>query len=91
MSSWIQCVCGQLIGTGSFPNDHVSSMVSELDYDGLDDPIDRAKIAGLFVRSRSVVECPLCGRLHLQRAGSDEWDVYIKEEAAGRSIDGNSP
>ncbi len=79
MSSWVHCVCGQRIGTGSFPNDHVSSMVSELDFDDLDDPIDRTKIAGLFVRSRSAVECPRCGRLHLQRTGSGEWDIYIKD------------
>lgn len=79
MSSWILCKCGERIQDGAFPNPYVSRVFSERSYDELDDPINRARLASLFLKSDVIIQCPACGLLILKRTGAGELEFYRRE------------
>ncbi len=82
MSSWLKCRCGETIGVGSFPNPGVSRVLSEEQYDGLQDPVDRTALATLFLSLDSLIRCPRCGGLLLQRAGEPDFEYFSPEPSA---------
>jgi hypothetical protein len=55
------CTCGARIGMGSFPNDDVFKVISETQYDSIEDPVDRASLEKLFVSGFTLCRCKNCG------------------------------
>jgi hypothetical protein len=81
MGSWVECRCGQQIGTGSFPNDHVYRLVSEGAYDQIEDPVDRRALERFFLAGESTIRCPRCARLIMLRKGASP-EYYVREEGS---------
>lgn len=79
MSSRIECKCGKMINTGSFPNEHVFMLISENNYDHLEDPLDRIKVGSLMLGGDVVIICPQCGRLLVQFKGANNI-IFFREE-----------
>jgi hypothetical protein len=67
MGSRIECKCGNVINTGSFPNKGIYHLVSEESYDEVVDPFDRMKAARLFVGGDTLTICNQCNRILLVR------------------------
>lgn len=80
MSSWVHCKCGKRIGTGSFPNTYVSRIITEKKYDEITDPVDRNKIAVLFLSGDILIVCPQCNRLIICRKETNEIEYYHVEK-----------
>lgn len=66
MGSRVECKCGNVIYTGSFPNENVYDVISEEAYDEVLDPFDRAKAEQLFSGGKKLLECDKCGRILIQ-------------------------
>lgn len=79
MSTRTICLCGNTIRTGSFPNDNVYSLISEFDYDQVTEPVDQKKLAILFLKGKTVLECTNCGRLIVE-TGEGENKFYKPED-----------
>jgi hypothetical protein len=79
MSSWTTCPCGNKIGTGSFPNPGVSRAISESDYDGVTDPVDRTKLSTLFLGGFEIVRCSVCNRLLVREKDAPSFVPYVQE------------
>ena len=58
----ILCNCGKYFSTDSFPSEFGFKMFSEVDYDKIDDPVNRKTLEELYLNSTSVYECPYCKR-----------------------------
>lgn len=69
MSAWVECICGNRICTGAFPNPGGHRVISEESYDAVGDPVDRTKLGVLFLQGRELIECPRCGRILLRGEG----------------------
>jgi hypothetical protein len=80
MGSWIECFCGARIHTNLFSGTDIYRLIVDSDYDAVEDPVDRDKLADLFLnKGIPVYHCRSCGRLLV------EWDdkggptVYLPE------------
>lgn len=80
MSSWVECLCGATIGTGAFPNPDVYRIVSEERYDEVDDPVDRNKLASLYLTGDVLIRCQKCERILIQRGGVSNFESFVKED-----------
>ena len=76
MGSRVECKCGNVINTGSFPNEDVSHLVSEESYEVLD-PFDRIKAEQLFLGGVKVIKCRQCDRMIVQEG--DNINYYSKQ------------
>jgi hypothetical protein len=57
-------MCGYLIHTNLFAGENVCRLIRDGDYDSIEDPVDRDKLADLFFRKGiPVYLCSQCGRL----------------------------
>lgn len=81
MSSRIVCPCGHRIGTNLFAGNDVHMAISDDAYDAVADPVDRNKLAMLFLGGRELLECSACGRLLLRDRGRTDYTVYVREPA----------
>ena len=79
MGSRIECVCGNIISTGSFPDADVYRLISEVAYDQVEDPFDRLKAEQIFVAAKKVIWCPICDRIMIQQGVNVV--SYIKESS----------
>lgn len=75
----VTCGCGRAIRVGDFPGPRAYRVVSEDAYDGLEDPVDRRKVAQLLVASALMVRCEDCGRILIREADSSDFRVYVEE------------
>ena len=67
MGSWITCRCGASIHTNLFAGTAVYRLVSDSDYDSLEEPVDRGQVEDLFFnRGIPAYRCKRCGRLAVQ-------------------------
>jgi hypothetical protein len=83
MSSWVKCLCGENISTGSFPNDRVYRLVSEVAFDQLEEPPTKKGLDALMLGSDKVIACSRCGRLIVERAGGQR-EFFVRDETLGR-------
>jgi hypothetical protein len=83
MSSWVQCPCGIAIGNGAFPNSNVHRVISEEQYDRVEDPVDRRKLEMLFLAGHTLVRCTTCQRVLIQWAGESEFQAFAQEKPSG--------
>jgi hypothetical protein len=80
MGLWITCLCGALIHTNLFAGAPVYQLISDVDYDVLDDPIDRDKLEALFFkRGIPVYRCKACNRLVVQWDKESDYQFYAPE------------
>ncbi len=64
MGSWIECLCGCRVHTNLFAGENVWMIIKDLDYDAIEDPVDRDKLHDLFFKKGiPVYLCSGCGRL----------------------------
>lgn len=77
MSTRVECICGNIIYTGSFPNKNVYDLVSEESYDAVFDDYNSLKVRQLFAGNRKLLECDKCFRLIIQ--DEDKISYYKKE------------
>jgi hypothetical protein len=79
MSSRIVCPCGHQLGTNLFEGNGVHMAISDDAYDAVADPVDRTKLATLFLGGRALLECPACGRLLLRDRTGTTYTAYVRE------------
>lgn len=79
MSSWVVCRCGAVIGTGSFPNPNVYCLISEEQYDEVDDPIDRRKLGVLYLAGGTLISCGNCNQVLIRWAGESEFQHFQRQ------------
>ena len=80
MGSWMTCICGGLIHLNMFSGTHIYQLIEDADYDAVDDPVDRDKLAELyFKKGTTVYRCLTCGRLVADWAGDGNVTFYLPE------------
>jgi hypothetical protein len=80
MGSWITCLCGALIHTNLFAGTTVYRLISDADYDALDDPIDRDKLEALFFeKGIPLYRCQACNRLVVRWDKQGKHLFYVPE------------
>jgi hypothetical protein len=80
MGSWITCVCGALIHTNLFAGATAYRLISDADYDALDDPIDRDTVEALFFeKGIPVYRCRTCNRLVVRWDKQGKHLFYVPE------------
>ncbi len=89
MGSWLECLCGARIHTNFFTGTNISKLITDSDYDAIEDPVDREKLSDLFFRKGvTVYHCSRCGRLIVEWNNDDNPTFYLPEgkrtESAGK-------
>ena len=79
MSNWVDCPCGHAIGLGAFPNHDVFRLISEEQYEAVEDPVDRPKLARLFLSGQVLVRCPDCRRVLVKWADGADFESFTSE------------
>jgi hypothetical protein len=74
----MKCTCGHVFSTGSFPNKNAHWIVSEVDFDELEEPQQADKLVQLLLSSAKMYECQKCGELIIVRRDGSEPVFYCK-------------
>ena len=74
----ISCKCGNVIGTGSFPNNSGFRIISELSYDELDTPLESEGASKFFFNGKEMYKCNKCERIFVY--WNETLSVYNLEE-----------
>lgn len=73
----IRCKCDNIIWLGEIPSPHQWLIISDVEYDKFEDPINPEI---LYSKMEIVVRCNVCERLHVFWDGFDKpQTIYMKE------------
>ncbi len=87
MGSWFECLCGARIHKNLFTGTNICKLVKDSDYDAIEDPVDRDKLADLFFhKGITVYRCSRCGRLAVE--WEDSGPTFYSPEGKGRGVGG---
>jgi hypothetical protein len=80
MTSWLECLCGNLIHTNLFTGTRIYKLLQDADYDAIEDPVDREKLSDLFLeKGITVYRCQQCGRLAVEWNKEGDPTFYLPE------------
>ncbi len=73
----IKCKCDHVIGLGEIPSPDQWMMISDVEYDAFQNPMDPEV---LYSKMNIVVKCKVCQRLHVFWDGFDKPQVIYQKE-----------
>lgn len=80
MSSWLRCVCGNLLHTNLFAGAGVFKLILDEDFNQLTEPFDTDAVSHLFGHGRTMYRCSHCDRLYVQWERGGELTIYAPEQ-----------
>lgn len=72
----IRCTCDEVISLSEIPNPYEYLLISDNDFESIYSDVISADL--FYEKSRIVVKCPDCGRLHIFWDGFDKPGVVYK-------------
>jgi hypothetical protein len=86
VGSWIKCKCGCDVHTNLFAGADVYQLIRDADYNAVEDPVDRDKLADLFFKKgKPVYRCSGCSRIIVEWNTEVECSFYALEKTEDKT------